>query len=255
MHLGSRCLRRRDLQIDKLNHTLPSVDNILVRTKCEKKGRKLTKKTTMAVTELALLRLKNGQGVDAASNSAVYSKLREAMAAQASHANYPAYLFSQVEDSSYIYILGGWDSVAAHMEDWIRSRTNQEILGSLADAVEVVWLQHIDISPKTGKIPIDAPVVAIGRYFIPSSNKSGYEQTFSEAKHHLEEYVAPRSLVGGWRLDSTDEGKDEFVLFSGWTAVEDHFKFAESDGFKEFGRIKEFLEGAEIKHTRRWASS
>jgi heme-degrading monooxygenase HmoA len=204
------------------------------------------------VTELALLHLRNGEGIDAASNSAVYFKLREGIAAQISYASYPAYLFSQAEDASYIYILGGWASVAAHVEDWIPSRANQEILGSLADAVEVVWLQHIDISPTASKIPIDAPVLAISRYFIPSSKKSGYEQAFSETKHHLEEYVAPRSLEGGWRLDCTDEKKDEFVLFSGWTTVEDHFKFAESDGFKEFGRIKEFLEGAEIKHAIRW---
>lgn len=209
----------------------------------------------MAVTELALLHLKNGEGIAAASNSDVDSKLRKAMAAQASYSKYPAYIFSQVEDASYIYILGGWASVAAHMEDWIPSSANQEALESLANALEVVWLQHIDISPNASKIPIDAPVVAIGRYFIPSSNKYGYEQTFSDTKHHLEEYIAPRSLDGGWILDSGEEGKDEFVLFSGWAAVEDHFKFAESDGFKEFGRIRGFLEGAEIKHATRWASS
>ncbi|CRG86966.1 hypothetical protein PISL3812_03979 [Talaromyces islandicus] len=209
----------------------------------------------MPVTELALLHIKNGEGIAAASNAAVDSKLREAMVAQASHANYPAYIFSQVEDASYIYILGGWSSVAAHMDDWIPSSANQEALASLADSVEVVWLQHIDIPPNASKISIDAPVMAIDRYFIPSTNKSGYEQTFSDTKHHLEEYVAPRSIEGGWRLDSTEEGKDEFVLFSAWAAIEDHFKFAESEGFKEFGRIKEFLEGADIKHAIRWASS
>ncbi|KAH8691619.1 hypothetical protein BGW36DRAFT_363945 [Talaromyces proteolyticus] len=202
----------------------------------------------MAVTELALLHLKNNDAITAASNSAVLSKLRTAIAAQASHAKYPVYLFSQVEDLSYIYILGGWSSIAAHVNDWIPSASNQEAMASLADAVDVVWLQHLELDPKTAKIPLDAPIIAIGRYFISNSNKVGYEKTFSETRQHLEAYSAPRSLDGGWRLDIEEAGKEEFVLFSGWTAVEDHFKFAESEGFKEFGRIKDFMEGAEIKH-------
>jgi hypothetical protein len=45
------------------------------------------------------------------------------------------------------------------------------------------------------------------------------------------------------------------VLFSGWNKVKDHFGFAESEGFKEFGKIKDLIKGAEIKHVRveKWA--
>lgn len=38
------------------------------------------------------------------------------------------------------------------------------------------------------------------------------------------------------------------MLFSGWSDVKDHFGFAESEGFKEFGKIKGLVKGAEIKH-------
>jgi hypothetical protein len=38
------------------------------------------------------------------------------------------------------------------------------------------------------------------------------------------------------------------VLFSGWNKVEDHFGFAESDAFKEFGKIRGAIKGADIKH-------
>ena len=79
--------------------------------------------------------------------------------------------------------------------------------------------------------------------------KEEFDATFKNGASHLGGYTAPFSYAGGWRIDK--EGEDEeFVLFSGWNKVADHFGFAESDEFKEFGKIKNVLKGAEIKHVR-----
>jgi hypothetical protein len=61
--------------------------------------------------------------------------------------------------------------------------------------------------------------------------------------------TAPFSYCGAWRIDK--EGEDEeFVIFSGWNEVQDHFDFAVSEGPKDFGKIRELTMGAEIKHVR-----
>ncbi|RAH40751.1 uncharacterized protein BO95DRAFT_374781, partial [Aspergillus brunneoviolaceus CBS 621.78] len=117
----------------------------------------------------------------------------------------------------------------------------------------------LDLPAQT--LPQTAPVLAIGRYFIRRGQRAEFQRTFEASKAHLEAFTTPYSLVGGWVARGegedggnadTDEGTAEFVLFSGWEAVERHFAFAETEGFKEFVRIKEFMEGAEIKHAVRW---
>lgn len=105
---------------------------------------------------------------------------------------------------------------------------------------------HLE-QPSARSIPLNAPVLGISRYFVEAGKKDEFESIFKAGASHLGEYTAPYSYAGGWRIDK--EGEDEeFVLFSGWNKVEDHFGFAESDAFKEFGKIKGAIKGAEIKH-------
>lgn len=218
----------------------------------------------MAVTELALFHFKNNKAIDSPENKDVKERILAAIKGQASYASYPIFILAQVEDPSYIYLVGGWDSVETHVEKWIPSKTNHDLLAALQEDMEVVWLQHLDITPTTSLtsanyedgspvVPFSAPVIAISRYFVSLGKKDDFQNTFSENKHHLSDFVNPRSIAGGWRLDpetrkEDSSVKDEFVLFSGWDIVEDHFKFADSEGFKDFGKIRAFLEGAEIKH-------
>lgn len=219
----------------------------------------------MAVTELALFLFKNKKSIEAPENKAVKENILAAIKGQASYSSYPVHLLTQVEDPSYLYLLGGWDSVETHVEKWIPSKTNRDLLAGLQEDMEVVWLQHLDIAPishapgsvnnedESSVVPLSAPVIGISRYFINPGKKYNFQNVYSASKHHLDAFAKPWSTIGGWRSDpeTRDEGKsvkDEFVLFSGWGATEDHFKFAESEGFKDFGKIKEFLEGAEIKH-------
>lgn len=218
----------------------------------------------MAVTELALFHFKNNRGIDSPENKAIKEYILTAIKGQASYASCPVHLLTQVEDPSYIYLLGGWESVETHMEKWIPSEMNRDLLAGLQEDMEVVWLQHLDITPISqapasvddgdggSVVPLSAPVVAISRYFINPGKKDDFQSVYSSSKHHLDAFVKPWIISGGWRLDpeirEENSVKDELVLFSGWNAVEEHLKFAESEAFKDFGKIKGFLEGAEIRH-------
>ncbi|KAE8374532.1 hypothetical protein BDV26DRAFT_269797 [Aspergillus bertholletiae] len=221
-------------------------------------------KTPNPITELALFHLK-----PSTDRATIRRELLSAAKVQALYSQYPTYLFAQIEDPSYIYLLGGWSSVSAHMDDWIPSSTNQSLFTSLKEKLDLVYMIHIGIDPaelgvfrlptgRSGKIPmVDAPVITIGRYFLSTGQKEAFLNRFEKTQRHLDAYIAPKTLKGGMRVeprDQTDDGveKEEFVLFSGWGEVQDHLRFAKSSGLREFSQIKDFLEGTEIKHVSVW---
>ncbi|KAI9925209.1 hypothetical protein ASPWEDRAFT_32492 [Aspergillus wentii DTO 134E9] len=196
----------------------------------------------MPITELALLHTKSHNPP----SSTTITHLQQAQSAQTAFSTYQVHLFTQLEDPSYIYLLGGWDSAKQHYEEWIPSTTNQGLLALLRDEVDVVWMFHFERLWE-GEIPLSAPVVGVGRYFVNGGVKreGEFERVFGGSKHYLEEYTRPFPVLGGWRVeDDNDDGK-EFVLLSGWEEVEQNFRFADSDGFK---KIRDYLTGAEIKH-------
>ncbi|KAL4999872.1 hypothetical protein BDV10DRAFT_184016 [Aspergillus recurvatus] len=130
----------------------------------------------MPVTELACLRLKNNLPLSHSDKATLSTKPRAGMEAQAKYSNARTSVLSRVENPSYIYILGTWDSAAQHMEEWVPSQQNQEIMAGL-----------------------------------------GVDRD------------------------------EQFVLFSGWETVDEHFSFAQSEGLEEFVRIREFMREAEIQ--------
>ncbi|KAL4940076.1 hypothetical protein BDV06DRAFT_230592 [Aspergillus oleicola] len=215
----------------------------------------------MVVTELACLRLKNSLPITDPSNANTHNNLLAGLKAQAEYTNANVSLLAQIEDPSYIYIIGQWESVTQHMDEWIPSPKNKDIMSGLSQDLELVWIQHLDLDTSeqtegeiVERIPYLDSVIAIARYFISPgpNNKTGFEKTFNETKHRLRAFKRPRDAVGAFRVDTDfdEEGsrKEEFVLFSGWDTVEEHLSFAESDGFKEFSRIKDYMSRAEIKH-------
>jgi hypothetical protein len=163
-------------------------------------------------------------------------------------------LLSQVDDPSYIYLIGGWDSVAHHWEDWIPSATNQEVMNLIKDEIEFQWLLHVDIDAKENaeRTPLNATTVRIRRFFVKSGMKQSFEEAFNTAKHRfkLAAFPNPTPLCAGWRVDKekdqgSDEEKDEFV---GWNGIAHHESFADTDGFQEFQtKVGEFVDETEVK--------
>jgi quinol monooxygenase YgiN len=109
----------------------------------------------MTVTELAILPLTHPLTNDSpALPSALILKLLKARSVLESVSGHSFHYFQQVEDPSIIYILGSWDSVAAH-GSFLPSSENQNLLELFKDDIvmpgeEVSNTQsHIDHHPQT----------------------------------------------------------------------------------------------------------
>lgn len=204
----------------------------------------------MAITEIALLHL--SPGVTAHSPD-LRSALSHAKMVMQSYTGRTFYYFQQAEDPSYIYIIGEWDSLHQHMNQFIPSAENQAVLQSLTDLLAVEWLLHIDVPHTELPLPASQPVhqgqtvLGIGRHFVKDGEKAEFQQTFENNKRHLQDYVTQGRIGGGWRIDNED-GKHEWVLLTPWETVEQHHDFAQTPGFEKYGKIREHINGAEIKH-------
>jgi heme-degrading monooxygenase HmoA len=201
---------------------------------------------TTPVTELALLRLKSTPP-----SATFKTLLLDGINAQASFSTYPVHLFTQIDDPCLIYLLGGWESAAQHYEDWIPCAMNQGIMEQLGGEMEVVWVVHVDgDAARLGRLLSGAPVVAVGRYCMTAEKREGFERVFEGVQRLLEE-VTKLPVFKGWRVEK-EEGKEEFVVFSGWMGVQQHLDFARSEGLQA---INEYIESLEIKHIVRWEVS
>ncbi|KAJ5959399.1 uncharacterized protein N7479_006549 [Penicillium vulpinum] len=200
----------------------------------------------MPVTELALLRRKAQ-----VPSSSAKSTLLEAQKLQTEYSGHQVTYLRQIEDPESFYLLGGWESVEKHTRggQWIQSETNQNLLAKVKDSLDISWMFHLDLDPSTSKIPLDAPIIAITRCFVEASKKDEFDAAFKVGLADLNAYTAPFTSCGGWRIDK--EGEDEeFVLFSGWNKVQDHFDFAGSEASTEFKKIQALMKGAEGKHVQ-----
>jgi heme-degrading monooxygenase HmoA len=197
----------------------------------------------MTVTEIAVLRLKPGIDV---THSLLKTNLRKAKEAMESNTGYPFYYKQALEDPALIYVLGEWISPEYHWNEWIPSKTNRDLVDVLTPILDIEYMFHLGVEP--AKLPFDAPVLAIGRYKVSPEHKAAFEKTFLETKHHVEEFVDYKSMGYGWRIEKEDDGKEEWVLISGWKSKDQHGEFATSEGFKEFAKIREHLESFEVRH-------
>jgi len=198
----------------------------------------------MAVTELALLRLKPTTSIE---DPELKEKLVKAKHAMQDYSGKTFYYLQQVEDPACIYILGEWESLSQHYDGYIPSKANQDILQELKDEIEVSWLSHLDVS--IAEIQLGAPVLSLGRHMIKVEKRQEFEDCFGENRKHLDTFVTEGKAVGGWKLD---DGRDieEFVLFAPWKEIPQHMDFGKSEGFEEYFKIKDFIEKADIKHVR-----
>ncbi|THC89428.1 hypothetical protein EYZ11_011129 [Aspergillus tanneri] len=122
----------------------------------------------------------------------------------------------------------------------------------------VEWIVHIDINPREAKtherIPLDAPMIAIRRYFLTMGQRDAFLQLFHVIKGRPLTIIALRTLQGGLRMELREttaggQGNREFVLFSGWDDVTVN-GWVEESGFEEF--VREALAGTDIKHVGLW---
>ena len=200
----------------------------------------------MTVTELALLSLLPPATIQdkfLLESLALAKNVLETWTGRAFH------FFSQIEDPAFVYVIGEWEDVRQHREIFIPSEINRQLLELLKGQISVQWLFHINIEQE--KLPLSAPIISINHYSISPGREEAYTRTLETVSHHLNTYVAPSHLAHGWRLDKEEDGNEEDVHITGWESVARHHEFAQTDGFKEFARIREFMDHADFKHAKR----
>jgi heme-degrading monooxygenase HmoA len=210
----------------------------------------------MTITEIALLHLASSITIE---DVDIRSALAHAKQVMEGYTGNTFYYFQQTEDPSYIYIFGEWDTLDQHMNQFIPGAENQALLELLKDRLTVDWLLHANVShaelplPKTdaelAKARRGELVVSVGRHFVKDGKRELFEETFERNRHYLQDYITEGTLGGGWRID-TEGGKDEWVLLCPFKDVQQHLDFAKSEAFEHYGQIREYIDGAEIKHAK-----
>jgi quinol monooxygenase YgiN len=210
----------------------------------------------MTITEVALLLLSSGITIN---DPDLRSNLSRARTIMQNYTGHTFYYMQQIEDPAYIYIIGEWASLDQHMNHFIPGPENQAVLASLQDALTVPQLEHIDAPHSTLPLPKNSTqfeqalsgnlIWSISRHFVKDGEKQAFQDTFDAKKRYLQDFVTEGTVGGGWRVDR-EGGKEEFVLISPWKSVEQHVEFAETEGFQEYERIREFIEGVDVKHAK-----
>ncbi|KAF2120750.1 hypothetical protein BDV96DRAFT_565460 [Lophiotrema nucula] len=207
------------------------------------------------ITEVALLRLLPPTTADDVSLKA---KLANAQKVMETYTGRTFFYLQQVEDPSLIYIVGEWASLKQHMRDFIPSADNQALLESLKDELTVEWLLHLDCPqinlplPKRidGTVkPSNATIFSIARHYIKAGEKRDFKNTFEENRHYLDASVTEAIIGGGCRVDKEEEN-EEFVLFCPWKDIEQHFAFGKTEDFAKYAKIRDHIDGADIKHAK-----
>ncbi|PVI03851.1 hypothetical protein DM02DRAFT_726272 [Periconia macrospinosa] len=193
----------------------------------------------MPVTELARLTLLPPNTL---TTPLLISKLEKAKRAMETytHRNF-AYMVpcGQDPDSkepATLYILGEWASVDQHLNDWIPSQENKELLEMLKDDVTVDWLIHVD-APREGmpfpvtdegwkRLARDDVWFSVDKFVAGESNegeerkgkeKDLFERVLERARVGYEGVVGRGDGVGGgWIVERTEKGGREFVLCAAW---------------------------------------
>lgn len=211
----------------------------------------------MPVTEVAILPL--SPSVDL-SDEAFRAKLRKTQRIMANAFGTPSrrrFVYYQgVEDPRSLYLLGEWDSAAEHWDEFLPSPENQEQLALLQDDLDIPSIEMHHVAVPMAQVPIDAAVISIGRHRVRPEDQMAFEESFEACRPWLDGYVRrEKKPAGGWRIEKATgkEAEEEWVLLGGWDSVEEHGKFADADGFEKYARIKEFVQGCEVRHGKRIA--
>lgn len=233
----------------------------------------------MPVTEVAILPLH--PGVDPSDETSFLAKLRHTKQVMENALGVPGrrfvYYYHQgvesdvndhVDDTRTLYLLGDWQSAAEHRDEFLPSPANQAQLALVEDIFDLPRVDMFHVDVPAGQVPTDAEVLSIGRLRVRAGDKVAFEERFgSECKPWLDRYVSrEKKPAGGWRIEKATastttatpgrekmEEDDEWVLFCGWESVEEHMKFAGTEGFERHGRIRELVQGFEVKHGKRIA--
>ncbi|KAI5289436.1 hypothetical protein KEM54_003866 [Ascosphaera aggregata] len=131
--------------------------------------------------------------------------LRDAKLAMESYSQYPFYYYIQAaDDVTFIYIIGAWDSLEQHYDDWIISNENKVFLERLKGKVDVEWLFHLslDYTENEASTPFGAPVISVSRFIAKPGQKQAIDEAIAkDMMTALDIQPGEAFITYGWRLD------------------------------------------------------
>jgi heme-degrading monooxygenase HmoA len=137
-------------------------------------------------------------------------------------------------------------------QTYIQTSENKGVVQSLQAQIDIegIIMYHVELDPDDAPLPLDAPIISVNKHFIKAGQRQAFEREFGQVQHLLQNYTKPRPTAGGWRIEKESDGKEEWILFSGFESVDDHHGFAKSAQFGEYKRILKYVDGFEVKHLR-----
>ncbi|KAH8908449.1 hypothetical protein BR93DRAFT_925571 [Coniochaeta sp. PMI_546] len=223
----------------------------------------------MAVTEIAVLHANAGTVTDELKpRLAEASRTQEKWLAKnfpnspSSDAERGAAMFQQIEDPAKFLITARWDSLAAHWQ-WINSDENKGTIDGIRDQIAMggdnqTVLRHVEGELFAGPAPegithmLEAPIVSVGRTYVPAENKAAADAKIGEIAGALREFAAPGDTRWGWAVDPEDGTKLEFIIVAGWDSIEAHLAFKKHPSFAKWQEFVDFADSTGFLHYKRF---
>lgn len=196
-------------------------------------------KMATAVLELACLHIL--PGTDTSSPDLV-AKLKEAKTTMeaASKTGHGFHFFSCNEDASLIVLVGAWQSVKQHMEEFIPSDANQNLLQLLKDQISVEWMFHVDlVEPGFERYHeiLQQPIVVFDRrmFELAVEEVHEYDGVRMAIEDHMKTDIADtEQQICGWRQGwnpgrRTAVWTNEYLVIGGWRTKEQYLKYWETE--------------------------
>lgn len=205
----------------------------------------------MAILEICQLKIKSHLSHDDPSLLVALQKARTKLRNKV--VDTQSRFYRCIEDPSLIYIMGTWPSLDKHKE-FLASSHKAEILDEQDKLFDFQWIIHThrtEIDGALETVPLQAPVIAIARLYINEEGVSSYQALIDKYAKVVEDGTKPYKPFSAWRVDC-DDGKYEHLMITGWEKDSDHFEFARKtiDTYPEYGGVKDYYEGADVKHVK-----
>jgi heme-degrading monooxygenase HmoA len=218
----------------------------------------------MAVTELSVGHAKAGtvtpelKGIMANASKVLDAWLAKTFPSS-SGINRARAIFEQVEDPAKFLITLLWDSVQAHTQ-WHTDPENKHTVEGLREHVDIpqTVVRHVDGSLFAGPAPegitnmLDAPVISLGRTYIPADNKPAADAKIKEIAASLQDFSSPHDTRWAWAVDPKDEKMQEFVIVSGWDSIEAHLAFKKHPSYAKWQEFLDLADSTEYVHYKRF---
>ncbi|KAI0490879.1 hypothetical protein F4859DRAFT_26329 [Xylaria cf. heliscus] len=169
-------------------------------------------------------------------------------------------LFQQTEDPRVVMETAHWSSSDEH-NAWLASEEYKASSAPLGPHFDFSKLEYFHLDTDALR-PVDAtageesllrsPVISVGRVQVPADKKDEFAKAWENGKTILEDFVKPRVVRSGFRVQKSDPDTDEFVFFVGWPSVEKHGEFGQLPGFTEYSTpLRAIAKGLDVKHYKR----